>query len=53
MPRKLLAEAPVILMAYDLLEHDGRDIRHLPFADRRAALAGLVERVSTRAPLRL
>lgn len=52
-PRKLLAEAPVILMAYDLLEQDGRDIRALPFAARRAALAGLVARVSTRAPLRL
>jgi DNA ligase-1 len=52
-PRKLLTEAPVILMAYDLLEHDGRDIRALPFADRRAALARLVARVSTSAPLRL
>jgi DNA ligase-1 len=52
-PRKLLAEAPVILMAYDLLEQDGRDIRHLPFADRRAQLADIVARVSTSAPLRL
>ncbi|WP_322895129.1 MULTISPECIES: ATP-dependent DNA ligase [unclassified Yoonia] len=38
-PRKLLAEAPVVLMAYDLLEHQGQDIRDLPFADRRQHLA--------------
>ena len=29
-PRKLLTEAPVILMAYDLLEQGGRDLRHSP-----------------------
>ncbi|MBQ2260090.1 MAG: ATP-dependent DNA ligase [Loktanella sp.] len=52
-PRKLLAEAPVILMAYDLLEQDGHDIRSLPFAERRGRLADIVARVSTRAPLRL
>ena len=51
-PRKLLAEAPVVLMAYDLLEHEGRDIRALPFAERRARLEG-VARVSSRATLRL
>ena len=51
-PRKLLAEAPVILMAYDLLEHDGHDIRALPFAQRRQRLE-TVAQVSTRATLRL
>ncbi len=39
--RKLLADTPVILMAYDLLEHQGRDIRALPFAARRALLETL------------
>jgi DNA ligase-1 len=36
-PKKLLAEAPVILMAYDLLEWDGRDWRDRRFGRRRAA----------------
>lgn len=39
--RKLLAETPVILMAYDLLEHQGRDIRGEPLSLRRALLASL------------
>ena len=39
--RKLLAEVPVILMAYDLLEHGGHDIRQLPFQTRRALLETL------------
>ena len=37
-PKKLLAEAPVVLHAYDLLEWQGEDIRERPFADRRALL---------------
>jgi DNA ligase 1 len=37
-PKKLLAEAPVILRAYDLLEWEGQDIRDRPFAERRAIL---------------
>ncbi len=41
-PKKLLAEAPVILMAYDLLEDDGRDIRAEPLAYRRARLEALL-----------
>lgn len=36
--KKQLAEAPVILMAYDLLEHQGTDIRQLPFTERRRLL---------------
>ena len=39
--RKLLADTPVILMAYDLLEYQGRDIRAEPLATRRALLAAL------------
>ena len=39
---KILAEVPVVLVAYDLLEHEGRDIRALPLGDRRAILEGIV-----------
>ena len=40
--RKVLQEVPVILMAYDLLEYGGKDIREQIFADRRNALAALL-----------
>ncbi len=52
-PKKLLAEAPVVLMAYDLLEHEGRDIRQAPLQDRRAILERLVQAAPDSAPLRL
>ena len=52
-PKKLLAEAPVILMAYDLLEDGGVDIRDWPFSARRARLAALLGQVPQAAPLRL
>jgi DNA ligase-1 len=52
-PRKLLTEAPVILMAYDLLEDQGQDIRPHPFATRRARLDALCAGVPASAPLRL
>lgn len=52
-PAKLLQDAPVILRAYDLLEHGGNDIRALPFAERRARLETLVADVPSQAPLRL
>lgn len=43
--KKLLAEVPVILMAYDLLEHEGVDIRQLPMVNA----ARLLEDIMTRA----
>ncbi|MDX2039203.1 MAG: ATP-dependent DNA ligase [Isosphaeraceae bacterium] len=43
--RKLLAEVPVWLMAYDLLEWDGVDHRGEPLEKRRAALGALAERL--------
>ena len=52
-PKKLLTEAPVILMAYDLLEHQGADTRQTPLQERRAALQALIEAVPKTAPLRL
>lgn len=35
---KLLREAPVVFMAYDLLEWEGRDLRALPLRERREQL---------------
>jgi DNA ligase-1 len=40
---KLLADTPVRLMVYDLLEQDGKDLREQPLHARRAALEALVE----------
>jgi DNA ligase-1 len=52
-PKKLLTEAPVIIMAYDLLEQDGQDVRDRPLQDRRDALEQLIADVPQSAPLRL
>jgi DNA ligase 1 len=40
---KILAEVPVVLVAYDLLEHEGEDVRYLPLHERRARLERLLE----------
>lgn len=40
--QKILAEVPVVLIAYDLLELEGRDMRSEPMTVRRAALARVV-----------
>jgi DNA ligase-1 len=40
--KKQLTEAPVGFIAYDLLEHGGDDIRHLPLTDRRSMLAEII-----------
>ena len=52
-PKKLLAEAPVILMAYDLLEFGGVDWRARPLSDRRAQLQQALAQVPPEVPLRL
>lgn len=41
---KWLAEAPVRMLAYDLLELDGEDLRALPQRERRARLEALLDR---------
>ncbi len=41
--KQLLADVPVRLLAYDLLEHGGDDVRALPQAERRERLAQVVE----------
>lgn len=50
--RKTLEEAPVVMLAYDLLEEGGQDLREQPHRDRRARLTSLVEGVGA-ASLRL
>ena len=52
-PKKLLAEAPVVLHAYDLLEWQGQDIRSRPFAERRALLEQACAALPDDAPIRL
>ncbi|WP_165069817.1 ATP-dependent DNA ligase [Paludisphaera rhizosphaerae] len=44
--KTILAEVPVVLIAYDLMEMDGRDLRAEPFESRRTRLASLVEKVA-------
>ena len=39
---KILAQAPAAFMAYDVLEHEGRDVRDLPLSERRARLEALL-----------
>jgi DNA ligase-1 len=50
-PKRLLAEAPARLLAYDLLEHAGRDLRSAPLSDRRARLEGLIAALPPGLPL--
>ena len=42
---KLAGEIPATLVAFDLLELDGRDVRPLATDERRAELEGLIERL--------
>jgi DNA ligase-1 len=44
--KKQLDEAPAGIFAYDLLEMDGVDIRHLPLLERRRNLAAIVADVN-------
>jgi DNA ligase 1 len=41
---KVLAEAPVAFLGYDLLESAGQDLRERPLAERREALERVLER---------
>ncbi|HET9466276.1 MAG TPA: ATP-dependent DNA ligase [Gemmatimonadales bacterium] len=40
--RKILEEVPVVLVAYDLLEEGGTDVRSLPLSERRQRLAAIL-----------
>lgn len=43
--KKLLSEVPVIFHAFDLLEHDGEDIRSLPMVQRRERLESVLGKI--------
>jgi len=47
LPAKMLAEYPAAIIAYDLLELDGEDLRGMPQAQRRALLEQLIAGFST------
>jgi len=51
--KKLLEEAPVALLAYDLLEWEGADIRGKPLQQRRALLAQFLNTLDIASPLQL
>ncbi|MFN3402446.1 MAG: ATP-dependent DNA ligase [Cytophagaceae bacterium] len=40
--KKNLEEAPVVMIAYDLLEFEGKDIRNLPLSERRKMLKDIL-----------
>ena len=52
-PKKLLAEAPVVLQAYDLLEWEVVDIRSEPLKERRNLLQKLKNSLPTELPFKL
>jgi DNA ligase 1 len=51
--QKLRSDAPAAFMVYDILEHEGRDIRSLPLVERRKILESMAERVHRDFPLRV
>jgi DNA ligase-1 len=42
---KMLSEVPAVFMAFDLLEHEGRDIRNTVQSERRQILEEVVQRI--------
>ncbi|MBA3829864.1 MAG: ATP-dependent DNA ligase [Taibaiella sp.] len=45
--KKQLTDAPVVFMAYDLLEYEGNDLRTMPMEERRALLEQLVSGITS------
>jgi len=45
--KKLLSEVPIVFRAFDLLEHEGNDIRSLPMQERRLRLEQIIQRAAT------
>jgi DNA ligase-1 len=45
--KKILSEVPVVLLAYDLLEENGEDIRALPLTQRRQRLEAVLSAVGS------
>ena len=48
--KKVLADSPAALLAYDLLEADGVDLRMTPLGERRARLDALAIELGKRSP---
>lgn len=44
--KKILNDCPVIIMAYDLLEYEGKDIREEPLSERRKKLEQVVKQAN-------
>lgn len=44
--KKLLGEVPVVMLAFDLLEHDGNDIREMAIEQRQSHLRSLLNGLS-------
>jgi len=51
--RKLSVETPAMLVAFDLLHHDGKDLREQPLSERRKLLETFVEAVPKNPGLKL
>jgi ATP-dependent DNA ligase len=49
--KSILSQIPVILMAFDLIEHAGADVREWPLTRRREVLAGLITELERMHPL--
>ena len=50
-PKRVLAEAPVVMRAYDLLEEGGADLRARPLSERRARLDALLAGLPPEVPV--
>jgi DNA ligase-1 len=48
--RSILAQIPVVILAFDLLEHRGADIRAWPLAERRDALSQVIAQLQSETP---
>lgn len=51
--KKILQEVPAVLVAFDLLELRGEDLRETPFEERRRLLAEVIAEVNANAPRQL
>jgi DNA ligase-1 len=45
--KKILQEVPAALVAFDILEHEGQDLRERPLRERRLLLESVVEQYNT------
>lgn len=43
--KKLLLEVPVVLLAFDMIEHAGTDIRTTPLVDRQSVLNSMIDQL--------